>query len=115
MAGFGAWLVTGSHTPQAETPPAAVGKPRRKIEEAAPAPQQGSVVTEWASACIKPAKGSYVTAADIRSSFEAWCRVRKVEPLSITAFGREMTRLKFEREKKGGMQRYGDIALLAAT
>lgn len=52
-----------------------------------------------------------MTAAEVRSSFEAWCRVHNLTPLGTTAFGKEMSRLKFTREKKGGVQRYVDVAL----
>ncbi len=34
--------------------------------------------------------------------------------MGVTAFGREMTRLNFKREKKGGVQRYRNVALTGA-
>jgi hypothetical protein len=113
-AGFGAWLITGSHAPQTSKKPSQVGKavrskPRtsRKTED--------SIVAQWAASCLTSRKGAYVTAGDVRASFEAWCRAHKAAVLGPTTFGKEMTRLKFEREKRGGVQRYADVALVGVT
>jgi hypothetical protein len=114
-AGFGAWLITGSHGPQTlrKAAPATKGTVSR-AKSKAKKPSDDSVVAQWAAACLMPKQGASVSAGEVRASFEAWCRARKIAILGATSFGKEMTRLNFEREKRGGVQRYAGVTLAGA-
>src|SRR5262249_28181542 len=127
------WLILGKHAPTARLPepvaeiekPVIEKKPDPPKEKPAEPdqpppldlPQEDSVVAAWAKQALVRRKGSYVPAADIRSDFEAWCRLNghDLTPWNATAFGKEMTRLGFERVKRSGGMRYLDIALIPKT
>lgn len=75
-------------------------------------PEIDSIVATWAKTAVVRRKGSFVPAAEMGDTFDQWCRVNKHPEMSRTAFGKEMTRLGFERTKRGGKQRYADVALI---
>jgi hypothetical protein len=121
------WIAFGSHAP-VPTPVAATSKRRKEPELAQPMPVESpapvtevtplalpeidSAVSRWAKASLIRRKGSFTPPADMRADFETWCRLHGEEPMNDTAFGKEMTRLGFERKKRGGNMRYLDIAIL---
>lgn len=114
------WIVTGGHgggTGSAPAVPAATLNRKEKsaaIPETSPIdlPEVDGIVTTWAKASVQRRSGSHVPASEMYSTFVQWCRVHGHEPLNNTVFGKEMTKLGFERKKRGGIQRYTDIALI---
>lgn len=131
------WIVCGSHAPRKAAPaphsePAAAAPPLPEpmvpvIEPAAVAapvapeitpivlPEVDGPVAAWCKVGLVRRKGSFVPASDLRQEFETWCRLQGIDPLNTTAFGKEMTRLGFERKKIGGSQRYTDVGLVPKT
>lgn len=128
------WLTLGSHVPGGGHAPAPVEAPRaRKRAEpvlslvevepepekdegpkrgAVEIPEEDGLVARWAKGALVRRKGSFTPAADVRADFEGWCAIQNEKPPNPTAFGREMTRLGFDRRKVGGVIRYVDIALV---
>jgi hypothetical protein len=122
------WIILGGHVGASE--PVTTVRRRREpaldppataaVAEPIPTapmvlPEEDGLAARWAKTALVRRKGSFTPAADMRTDFEAWCRLHGEKALNPTAFGKEMTRLGFDRKKVGGNLRYVDIALLPRT
>lgn len=124
-AGLLPWIVTGGHAPQSRHEPHQVApgqpvkrkdKPHSSEDEAIlDLPEVDGLVVEWARGSVQRRAGSYIPAGEMYTTFCQWCRVYGHEPLNNTAFGKEMTRLGFERKKVGGNQRYLNLAMVPVS
>jgi hypothetical protein len=62
--------------------------------------------------CRKLAAGE-AKAAELRRAFQAWAAAECCEVLSPKALGSQLAKLGFERSKRGGVVRWGGLALRA--
>ncbi len=120
------WIATGGHGGprqhhnSAPALPEAPLKRQRKSEgtpDITPVdlPEIDSIVTTWVKSSVQRRVGSHVPPGEMFPAFEQWCRANGHEQMTGTAFGKEMTRLGFERKKVGGKLRYIDVAMIPVT
>jgi len=52
-------------------------------------------------------------ATELRGAYEAWCKLRGYEPLTVPKLAAELKRLGVDKWKSSGLIRYRDIQLVA--
>lgn len=88
---------------------------KRATARAMAQPSCNGIVERWATSALVRRRGAFVTAREARTAFEVWCEAESVEPLTATAFGKQMTTAGYRRDKIGGEIRYSDTALMPAS
>lgn len=66
-----------------------------------------SIVTDWATDRVEWVEGARTPMAWLYEDFRHWCRERGVPPISMTGFGRTLTRMGVDSFKSSAMQRCG--------
>lgn len=117
-SGLGPWLASPNDRKPEDGAETTVGASVTAVStvEALPVAEEAvgdadALVARWAAGAIVRRRGSFVPASEMRAAFEAFCGTEGAEAANATAFGKAMTRLGFERAKRGGTMRYEDVAL----
>jgi hypothetical protein len=116
-SGLGFWLLMSPNEAEKKEPTKVEKRKRetaRKTEAQTSAPERAPevrIVDQWAGETVVRRKDNFVLAAEIRASFDAWCRNNDLTPVNATLFGRRMTSLNFKRKKVGGSIRYDGVVL----
>jgi hypothetical protein len=98
-------ILEAETVPAESSPAAATTEPARREH-----------VRQWVSGAVTKRKGAFVPAEELREAFYAWCDIQGIKGrMNATAFGRAMSELGFKSGKKGGDQRYFDIALVGTV
>ena len=66
-----------------------------------------SIVTDWATERLEWVEGARTPMAWLYEDFRHWCREQGVPPISMTGFGRTLTRMGVDSFKSSAMQRCG--------
>jgi len=116
-SGLGPWLASPTRKRKSEAVAEPITKIERVMVKPPPAPviepaADDDLVKRWASDALVKRRGSFVTAREARTAFEAWCATEGVATLNPTALGKAMTALGYERNKVGGGNRYDGVALV---
>jgi hypothetical protein len=72
-----------------------------------------SKVSDFVQQRLKRATGASLGATELRSIYEAWCKLHGCVPLSAPKFAAELKRLGIDKWKSSGLIRYRDLQLAA--
>jgi hypothetical protein len=72
-----------------------------------------SHVPDFVQQRLKRATGVSLGATELRGVYEAWCKLRGYEPLTVPKLAAELKRLGVDKWKSSGLIRYRDIQLVA--